>query len=489
VGLRQPGADGDLYDDEGMPVWVRDENGEIVRDEKGHRVHEVNTWTDMTPAKRKETLRLLQVMADEVRRQFPDCTVLFEAIHLDETNPHLQMGIVPTTADGRINAREVLGGGKGKKAAQAAWSRRHDDMRERLQEENYDATMMRLDPDPSRPRKDLRGYKEDRRRADEEAEERREELEQAQKLEADLEPRLRHVAAKEAGLNAQQRHIEAGQTMIDTKKDELRTREAALDARQAGLDSQRLSIEASQRALISEKEDIDRQWVEIKAERAAASEAAAGIAAQARRTATETLSEARRRAEESDLGRWLREHDPEVLQAFEESLRPPRGPRSVALLRVDRLKGEKRLGRELLAVPVKWADGRRDVRLELRADDPAARGQAGLQIGKWTKQGPLRSAHMSEGVQGEIKAAAAPIRVGKTAVYPIRADLTTSLMTGLTVKQGTVRPSQLPAGPDVLDRQQDAEESVQARQEQARMAAYADEDDDQDQTDDGPEME
>ncbi|UYM06076.1 hypothetical protein [Solicola gregarius] len=137
---------GRAYDEGGRPVWVTDDNGEEVRDANGRRIQLVRTCADMTPQKREEVDRLLDVMIEEVIAQHPDGDVLYVAKHLDETAPHVQMAWVPKTGDGRINYKEVMSdAARTRGAAKAAYAAKHDRMRERLLEHGYEATMERVD--------------------------------------------------------------------------------------------------------------------------------------------------------------------------------------------------------------------------------------------------------------------------------------------------------------------------------------------------------
>lgn len=135
-------------DEDGMPLWMMDENGDPLRDERGDRVPVIRTVADMGPEQLEEAKRLLWVMAEEMVQQHPTSQWLYVSLHLDETHPHIQAAMVPTTADGRVNQKEVLGAGKmgkgGLAVARAKYSGRHDEMREKLRSEGYEATFDRV---------------------------------------------------------------------------------------------------------------------------------------------------------------------------------------------------------------------------------------------------------------------------------------------------------------------------------------------------------
>ena len=118
----------------------------MLLDGGGEPVRKVRTCADMSPEKIAEINDLLDAAIAEVKRQHPDFEWLYVAKHWDEVHPHVQMAGVPMTADGRINFKEVMSDGTTTKGgAQAAYRRRHDEMRMMLQGEGYDATMERID--------------------------------------------------------------------------------------------------------------------------------------------------------------------------------------------------------------------------------------------------------------------------------------------------------------------------------------------------------
>lgn len=135
---------GAVVDERGRPVWVVDDDGEPVVDEEGHKVPLIRTCADMRVDELEDASRLLDVMVDEVKEQHPTCEMLFVTKHFDETHPHVQMGFVPLTQDGRIHQKSVMGAASHSEA-QKKYSDKHDRMRMALIDRGYEATFERVD--------------------------------------------------------------------------------------------------------------------------------------------------------------------------------------------------------------------------------------------------------------------------------------------------------------------------------------------------------
>lgn len=135
---------GAVVDERGRPVWVVDDDGEPVVDDEGHKVPLIRTCADMSVDELEDASRLLDVMVEEVKEQHPTCEMLFVTKHFDETHPHMQMGFVPMTQDGRIHQKSVMGAAS-QAEAQKRYSDKHDRMRTVLIGHGYDATFERVD--------------------------------------------------------------------------------------------------------------------------------------------------------------------------------------------------------------------------------------------------------------------------------------------------------------------------------------------------------
>lgn len=95
---------------------------------------------DMTPEKREEVDRLLNVMIDEVIERMGAKNVIQISKHWDETHPHVHIECVAMTMDDRVRYRDAVG----LNGAPCKWELHHDVMRERLRENGYDATDERV---------------------------------------------------------------------------------------------------------------------------------------------------------------------------------------------------------------------------------------------------------------------------------------------------------------------------------------------------------
>lgn len=99
----------------------------------------------MSAEKIAETRRLLNEMVNEVADQMGGYqNVVFVTEHWDESHPHVQMAVVPVTADGKLSKKQVLGASN-KGEAQKNYQRMHDSMRQRLRAVGYNATDERVD--------------------------------------------------------------------------------------------------------------------------------------------------------------------------------------------------------------------------------------------------------------------------------------------------------------------------------------------------------
>lgn len=248
---------GYLFDEEGDPIWERDENGDPRRDEKGYRIQAKRTCADMSEAEREEAERLLEAMIQETWEQFPTGQKLYAAIHWDEMHPHAQVALVPTLEDGRVNATVLLAGGKArdKTQTQNAYAARHDAMRARLLSEGYEATFERLDG-PKR-HVGLTAHKKGQEAA------RRESSQRADEREA----LARQAQEQQHRANAQSfrgRLLDETSEELDARERELEDREAALDARARDLDlrEEKLREQGEQVRAAARQTAIQRRAVE-----------------------------------------------------------------------------------------------------------------------------------------------------------------------------------------------------------------------------------
>ncbi|WP_159449503.1 plasmid recombination protein [Okibacterium fritillariae] len=118
----------------------------------------------MTPEAIADVREKLHAMVAEVSELMGSDNVVFVAEHWDESHPHVQMAVVPVTADGKLSKKQVLGE-RTMAAAQAKYAAMHDSMRERLRSFGYEATSERVDAGrPHQPTADFKASKDRTRR-------------------------------------------------------------------------------------------------------------------------------------------------------------------------------------------------------------------------------------------------------------------------------------------------------------------------------------
>lgn len=101
-------------------------------------------WAPATPAKRAEVLRLLNVMIEELIERDGAENMVACSFNLDKTNAHVHMYRVPIYEAGRVNMKSKFDG-HNKGGAKRAYSEHHDAMRERLNENGYEAAFARFE--------------------------------------------------------------------------------------------------------------------------------------------------------------------------------------------------------------------------------------------------------------------------------------------------------------------------------------------------------
>lgn len=250
-------------------------------------------------------------------------------------------------------------------------------------------------------------------------------------------------------LKGRERHVSEREQRLDDREQELVRREQRLTEQEAELPRRRRA------AAEAGAQDSEAELAEVAAHREQARQAA---------------EDAARRARDQQLGRWLREHHPDVLSEYEDSLTPPRGPR---LLRPLRVSGP--MDRELHEVMVAHLGhtktGQPVVRTELDARDPLAAGQTGLLVSGWRGRDAQLIEHLpvTPELLDEVRDTAGDSQLvddrGRPA-YSVRARLRPSSRSGaLALVPGSVRPSGLalpPSWQQWHQQQQDAEEAAQA---------------------------
>lgn len=217
---------------------------------------------EITPEKREEIQRLYEVWLAELQEQYGTENLLFVSEHWDETSPHVTAFCIPKVDRGdgtaELNSKLVLTGKKKptKDEASAAYTAKHDRLRESLRQNGYEATFERLTPrdEKGNPGKgtDLSGFK----RA-------------AQRATAELREQL-----EEKG------------SVLEAKATKIEEREQALDQRKQRLDDLTLEMvkkmkdftawaEKTQEELESEREDLGQIRGDLSDRESAAEQAIA----------------------------------------------------------------------------------------------------------------------------------------------------------------------------------------------------------------------
>ncbi|MGH3971865.1 MAG: hypothetical protein ACRDS9_00845 [Pseudonocardiaceae bacterium] len=445
-----------VYDEHGEAVWEIDETGQIIRDAARNPVQKFATCADMTPEKKAEANRLLDVMIAEVRDQHPDADWLYLTKHFDETAPHVQLAFVPKTPDGRINYGQVMSGGaRSKAAAQKHYSTKHDHMRHRLQDAGYDATMVRVDA--GKRHLGLTAYKEEQARLREDTRERRLDLTNALDQWRDNERDERELRWRTQDLDTRQRDLENREAALDEHEADLplRRRKATDEGRTQG----RAEYEAEHDAWVAK---LNHQTSDAEDREKSAEDAIKSVLEHQRRLDAknqQAIADAVRRAQDADITAYLRQHYPDILETFArqqaESLKPPQ-PRLEMQARLPRTAD--RTDVELLVIHNGTTTQRETiwVDVQIRESDPRAHRQKGLHLATTPdrngNQHPV--IEYSRNQLHTIQQSAEDNRLERPAggeILGVRADL---LATGksLILNTRTVRQGQ-PLTHDVMHRQ------------------------------------
>ncbi|WP_155941747.1 plasmid recombination protein [Propionimicrobium lymphophilum] len=110
-------------------------------DEKGRPLPTTLFLDDDQMAK---TVKYLHAMRNSFIDYVGRDKIAYIAEHWDETNPQFHIGFVPITEDGQLSEKQFFDGHKGRGAAQAAYRKVHDCIRNDLRAAGYEATMERV---------------------------------------------------------------------------------------------------------------------------------------------------------------------------------------------------------------------------------------------------------------------------------------------------------------------------------------------------------
>lgn len=450
-----------VYDADGNAVWDLDEASNVVHDADRNPVQKFATCADMTPEKKTEANRLLDVMIAEVRDQHPDADLLYLTKHFDETAPHVQLAFVPKTPDGRINYGEVMSGGaRSKAAAQGHYSDKHDKMRHRLRAAGYDATMVRVDA--GKRHLGLVAYKKEQTRLRHDELERRKDLTNALDQWRDNERTEREIRHRSHDLDARQQGLDDREADLDLHEADLpRRRRKATDEGHA---QGRAEYEAEHDAWVAK---LNHQTSDSEdRERSAEDAIQAALDHQRRIDAKnqQAIADAVRRAQDADITAYLRQHHPDILETFarqQADALKPRQPRLEMQARLPRTADHNDV--ELVVIhngtttpnETIWVD------VQIRASDARAQGQKGLHLAMT----PDRHGHRqplteySKNQLRTIQQTAGRNRLDLPSgaeVLGVRADLLPT-GNGLLLNTRTVRQGQ-PLTPDVMHRQRALED-------------------------------
>ena len=233
---------------------------------------------DMTPEKKAEVERLLQVMIDTEIERVGIKNVIAYSVHWDETHPHVQMHITPGTEDGRLSYTRFYGAGSFL-ASRDKYKAIHNNMREALQREGYDATMERVSV--GKGHLGIEGYKEwkDEERSAEKTREKADIwLKNLEDFEAelddrefDLDQRQKEQSTAEAEIAYERRYQTTRARELDQRDRDQDDREAHLDGitkkqqqRQKRLDNLELQLRQQREDQNERDQDLDNAEEEIK---------------------------------------------------------------------------------------------------------------------------------------------------------------------------------------------------------------------------------
>lgn len=465
-----------VYDANGNAVWELDEAGNLIHDHDRNPVQKFATCADMTPAKKAEANRLLDVMIAEVRDQHPDADWLYLTKHFDETAPHVQLAFVPKTPDGRINYGEVMSGGtRSKAAAQRHYSDKHDKMRHHLRAAGYDATMVRVDA--GKRHLGLVAYKKEQARLRQDEHERRKDLTNALDQWRDNERTEREIRYRSNDLDTRQRDLDDREATLDKHDAELprRRRKATDEGRAQG----RAEYEAEHDAWVAK---LNRQTSDAEDRERNADAAIQAVLEHQRRLDAknqQAIADAVRRGQDADITAYLRQHHPDILETFarqQAAALKPRQPRLEMQARLPSTADHNDV--ELLVLHNGTTTERETiwVDVQIRESDPRAHGQEGLHLAMT----PDRNGHRhpvteySKNQISTIQQAADRNRLELRAggeILGVRADLLPT-GNGLILNTRTVCQGQ-PLTPDVMHRQR-AHEDRQRRAKPPASAARLD---------------
>lgn len=156
--------------------------------------------------------------------------VVYAAIHQDEGNPHLHVGICPVTEDGRLSQKDWF-------SSPAALRQMHDDFRQHMTDAGYEIEMQRKKPGKHARRMSVEEYKDfcdlqtEARKIDvqqgqlsrwaERLHEEQADLQEREKMLRDLEDRERKVQQREQDVEQRERALEGRQRLVEAREDAL----------------------------------------------------------------------------------------------------------------------------------------------------------------------------------------------------------------------------------------------------------------------------
>ena len=154
-----------------------------------------------------ERMEVVNHMSDWVLDTFGAERIAYIDVHNDETNPHVHLGFVPVTEDGRLSQKDWFTG-------PSALREMHQDAREYMASHGYDIEMGRKKPGKYAKRMSVDEYKDY----------------------AELRKQAEQQEQQRKALDQQKQEQDAAQIRLDEQRARLEEREAALDEREKALD-------------------------------------------------------------------------------------------------------------------------------------------------------------------------------------------------------------------------------------------------------------
>lgn len=200
----------------------------------------------MSEERIEQTEKYLDVMLEEVIERMGAQNIVSASIHWDESHPHIQVLAVPE-CNGRLSYTGKFGGGS-KFESQKLYKEAHNQMRERLRDAGYDASMERLG---RRKHESLDDFKKRR------------------KKERDLRALGREIGEQQDDLNRDAARMSMQQIKLEKerKKAASERSEAAAERRELERERWELKREREQgyaEGLAEGREKVLREWQEVR---------------------------------------------------------------------------------------------------------------------------------------------------------------------------------------------------------------------------------